>query len=179
MDVYQIIKIHNKMWSEKEIACFIVVVLVTIVLLKKAMFEKKIKFVQAGAILLMIVVLAIIFGSTVFERETTTRQYELLPFWSWKAIFTNHDTTLLLGNILNCIILLPVGILLPFIVGKIVKIKWAALYGFSISATIELCQLVFRRGLFEWDDMIHNTIGCIVGCLIVNEIWKKWSDRKK
>lgn len=23
-------------------------------------------------------------------------------------------------------------------------------------------------GLFEWDDMIHNGLGCMVGCLVVD-----------
>ena len=37
-----------------------------------------------------------------------------------------------------------------------------------ISAVIETSQLVFMRGLFEWDDMIHNGLGCMVGCLVVD-----------
>ena len=38
------------------------------------------------------------------------------------------------------------------------KIKWyqALVIGILMSATIELSQLIFMRGLFEWDDMIHN-----------------------
>ena len=35
-----------------------------------------------------------------------------------------------------------------------------------ISAVIETSQLVFMCGLFEWDDMIHNGLGCMVGCLV-------------
>lgn len=34
---------------------------------------------------------------------------------------------------------------------------------------IEVSQLVFMRGLFEWDDMIHNRIGCIG----TNALWKR------
>lgn len=37
-----------------------------------------------------------------------------------------------------------------------------------LSATIELSQLIFMRGLFEWDDMIHNGLGYMAGCLFTN-----------
>lgn len=40
--------------------------------------------------------------------------------------------------------------------------------GVLISAVIETSQLIFMRGLFEWDDMIHNGLGCMVGCLVVD-----------
>ena len=69
---------------------------------------------------------------------------------------------------LNFILLLPAGILLPLIANH--KIKWyqALLIGILLSATIELSQLIFMRGLFEWDDMIHNGLGCMAGCLFTN-----------
>lgn len=35
-------------------------------------------------------------------------------------------------------------------------------------AMIKTSQLVFMRGLFEWDDMIHNGLGCMVGRLMVD-----------
>lgn len=28
--------------------------------------------------------------------------------------------------------------------------------------------LFFMRGLFEWDDMIHNGLGCMIGCMVTN-----------
>ena len=31
------------------------------------------------------------------------------------------------------------------------------------SFVIELLQLIFRCGLFEFDDMIHNTLGATIG----------------
>lgn len=43
---------------------------------------------------------------------------------------------------------------------------------FQKEAIIEVCQLIFMRGLFEWDDILHNGLGCMVGCLVVS-IFKK------
>ena len=50
------------------------------------------------------------------------------------------------------------------------KIKWRTAFfiGILISAVIEVSQLVFMRGLFEWDDMIHNGVGCMFGGMIGN-----------
>lgn len=53
------------------------------------------------------------------------------------------------------------------------KIWWkVALIGLVFSSFIELSQLVLKRGLCETDDVIHNTVGCVVGyimgiCLII------------
>lgn len=75
-------------------------------------------------------------------------------------------------DLLNCILLLPAGALLPVITNR--KVKWyqALLFGVLISAVIETSQLVFMRGLFEWDDMIHNGLGCMVGYLVVDGVVK-------
>ena len=52
------------------------------------------------------------------------------------------------------------------------KVKWqhALAFGVVVSAVIESSQLIMMRGLFEWDDMIHNGLGCVIGCVIVNKI---------
>lgn len=54
------------------------------------------------------------------------------------------------------------------------KVKWyrALLFGILVSAVIETSQLVFMRGLFEWDDMIHNGLGCMIGSMIINFFMK-------
>lgn len=75
-----------------------------------------------AAVLALVVFLGIVFGSTVFTRTGTIHQYELVPFWSWRDIIRYHDWTLLKENLLNCILLLPAGVLLPIIANH--KIKW-------------------------------------------------------
>lgn len=37
--------------------------------------------------------------------------------------------------------------------------------GLIASAVIEVLQLVLCRGLFEFDDMIHNGFGCMLGSM--------------
>ena len=46
------------------------------------------------------------------------------------------------------------------------------------AAMIKTSQLVFMRGLFEWDDMIHNGLGCMVGRLMVDGAWRNVSKKE-
>ena len=59
----------------------------------------------------------------------------------------------------NIIMFIPIGLLLAPIVGW-----WSVLIGFLFSLTIESGQLLFKCGFSELDDVIHNTIGVILGC---------------
>ena len=153
----------NNPWSPREILCFSCIMVIAVIMMIYLIRKEKMNKLQAAAILAELVFLGIVFGSTVFTRTGSVRQYELIPFWSWSAILRYHDMQLLKENLLNCILLLPAGALLPLIMNR--KIKWqeALLFGVLISATIETSQLITMRGLFEWDDMIHNGLGCMVG----------------
>lgn len=118
----------------------------------------------------LIIYLAIVFASTVFTRMPSVRKYELIPFWSWYEVIVHHSKGLLIEIILNVILLLPVGLLLPIIFDKRIQARDGFLVGAIISAVIETSQLVFKRGLFEWDDMLHNALGCMVGCIVMNVV---------
>ena len=73
-------------------------------------------------------------------------------FWSWKVPGLRSE---IYANIL---LFIPVGILLG------VKVGWKGIpIATGISLIIEVLQLVSRRGLFEFDDVIHNTLGAAVG----------------
>ena len=46
--------------------------------------------------------------------------------------------------------------------------------GCSISTTIEVLQFCFMKGFSELDDVMHNTLGCILGYslwLMVHGLW--------
>ena len=69
-----------------------------------------------------------------------------------------------------CGLLFPAGILLPGVTGR--KLKWwmGLLVGIMVSSAIEISQLWLCRGLFEFDDIIHNSLGCMLGCLLGNRL---------
>lgn len=174
MDIYQIFLKHNRSWTIREIGCFVIAFLLVMMITMCFVKRGSLRWRQAAAGLVAFVFLAVVFGSTVFTRNPgKNRTYELELFWSWREVFYNHSRSLLKENLLNCIMLMPMGLLLPLIRNKRVNLISSFAVGFLISAAIETCQLIFRRGLFEWDDMIHNGIGCMVGCLLMNLFWRK------
>ena len=65
-------------------------------------------------------------------------------------------------NILNVVLFIPVGLLLGL---GFKRMTWqkVLLIGIGLSVSVELLQLVFRKGLCEIDDVIHNVIGCMMG----------------
>ena len=68
---------------------------------------------------------------------------------------------------MNVVVFIPIGILL----GSLLRVKGAWLItlivGLGISVSIEALQYFFHRGFAETDDVMHNTIGCILGWLMV------------
>lgn len=168
--IYEIWTIHNRPWSINEIVIFLIILTICSSFIFRAVYRKQLKIRQGLSMLILIIFMSIVFGSTVFTRTSTISRYKLIPFWSWYEVFVNHSRSLLIEIILNMILLLPVGFLLPAIFDRRVRPSVGFLVGVIISAVIEASQLIFRRGLFEWDDMIHNGFGCMVGCLIMNMI---------
>lgn len=176
MDLYQILTTHNRPWSIREIVIFVLLLAVVagFLLLLKA---HRITRGQAVAGLALYGFLGIVFASTVFTRTPGNRAYELLPFWSWREILFHQDWSLLQENVLNIILFVPIGILLFSLFRKITW-KSALIIGLAISALIETSQLILCRGLFEWDDMIHNTLGCVLGYLVASLLFQKRCGRK-
>lgn len=186
MDIYQIIITYYPIWSPFEWIIFLSVlalaVCIAVVLYKK----QKITMRQSIAGILLLLYLLLVFGSTVFTRMPGERQYLLEVFWSWKKILhyiEQHGmvtgTGLLRENLLNIVMLFPAGMLLPFVFGNRGKIRWwyGLLFGIFISGCIEGLQLILCRGLFEFDDMIHNSLGCMVGCAIGAGCLKKFNKK--
>lgn len=86
MDIYQILTEYNNPWSSREIFCFSCIMVIAVIMMIYLIRKEKMNKLQAAAILAELVFLGIVFGSTVFTRTGSVRQYELIPFWSWSAI---------------------------------------------------------------------------------------------
>lgn len=68
----------------------------------------------------------------------------------------------------NLLLFLPMGIYLPYYISKINKIKAFVITMSVILFSIEVVQVVTRRGSFDIDDFILNMIGALMGF----GIWK-------
>ncbi len=83
---------------------------------------------------------------------------------------------------LNLLLFVPMGYLLPYIFDLFKKgVGRTTLVAFACSLIIENLQLIFRRGFYDFDDLIFNTLGGLLGAVIysryafmvTNPAWKK------
>ena len=108
----------------------------------------------------------IIIAEGIIDRTpgTTMSAVKLVPFWSYMELFRGNIKMLyqMLGNVL---VFMPFGFLIPFITDTH-RLRKSLLFGVCFSVFIELSQLVFQIGFFEFDDMMHNTLGTLLGYLL-------------
>ena len=125
-----------------------------------------------SSVLLLIEYVFLVFCSTVIFRPTgETRQYDFHPFWSYDR------PELLVENTMNVVVFIPVGLLLG---SAFKQMTWwkALLIGCSISITIEALQFWFMKGFSELDDVMHNTVGCIMGYIIYSILVRIFTNTK-
>lgn len=109
-------------------------------------------------------ILLIICSTVVFRQYSEKKTVELRLFWSFDRAM-HGEPYLFYENIMNIVVFVPIGYILCSLLPLS---KWwiTVIIGMSLSVMIELMQLGFHRGLCELDDVIHNTVGCLVGVLI-------------
>lgn len=109
--------------------------------------------------------------TTVLFRETQAEaNYMLNPFWSYAA-YLDGKKILLDEILLNVLLFIPIGLIVSSF-GWFQKWWKVLLFGFALSSGIELMQYVLLRGLCEVDDVIHNTLGSIIGFTIYNRMMR-------
>ena len=110
-----------------------------------------------------------------YDTLIRTSEISLIPFGTF-------DSTMLLSNILtlvlNIIMTMPFGFLLPLIWTEFRSIKKVTLTGFFFSLAIELSQLLNRRATTV-DDLLMNTIGVIIGCIIFKALLRAVTKRNR
>ena len=67
--------------------------------------------------------------------------------------------------LLNMLIFIPVGALIPFITRKN-SYMTSAMAGIAISLSAEICQLVLPIGGFTYVDIINNSLGAFLGAAL-------------
>lgn len=168
MDINQLILPHVRMWSSFEILCFLALFIVLFIILYNLYIRKKINKIQVIGVILLFIYYMLVYGSCVFTRNISHSDPELEIFWSWK-IALKGNRVFLIEIIMNIVMFIPIGLLYRMIDNRFFR---CFVIGMLLTLTIEMSQLIFQRGLFELDDIIHNVLGCMIGyvisCWIVN-----------
>lgn len=110
-----------------------------------------------------------VLGMTVFFRHASTKAMVYPPFWSYASVWQDGGMTVLHEIILNIVLFVPLGFL-----WGIQSLKWpkkwqwlsTIILGVCLSAVIELLQYFLKKGCVELDDVIHNTLGCMLGFVL-------------
>ncbi len=142
------------------------------VLFSIIVFYYNIKHTQRKPILKSLLLIYIVFVLllTLFtrtQREHITAQW--MPLWSWREVIVHHRQRLLEENVLNILMLAPIGSM-AFLLNENIRPRHAFHIGLLFSMSIEFSQFIFHLGLFEWDDILHNTLGCVAGMFITKKL---------
>jgi len=114
-------------------------------------------------ILLVDWVFLVLGTSVIFRESGDDYRIRLLPLISY---FEQGENSYFMEaaalNILNVALFFPVGLLLGC---GYKNMTWRRAMGIGVvlSVSIEILQLIFKRGLCETDDVIHNVAGCMIG----------------
>ena len=115
-------------------------------------------------IFLFICYLVILFGATLMSRSnvySSTLSSHLLS--SYKEAWYNFSFTAWRNLVLNILMFVPMGFLLPIIFKWQNRFWKVCLSSLSVSIMIELMQYITKRGVVEVDDVFNNTLGAFIG----------------
>ena len=167
------------------VVALIGVILLVYNLIRKFKKQKKVTF-PIGSLLLcavFIIYLVVVVGATMLRYRMHSFAGgigEIYPlFYSYKEAWNHFSAREWRNIILNIMMFVPFGFLLP-LVSKKFQVFWKTyLAGFLFTFLIEMTQLLFNLGICELDDFMNNTVGAMIGygfyrlfVFIVNK-WKK------
>ena len=132
---------------------------------------------------LFLTCLAVIAAATLTDRtpDTISTEPEWIPFHSYRAAIAGENKEILRSNFMNLVLFYPAGLLacdlLPKNWSRAKRTIFVTILFALVSLAIEFCQYHFALGQAEADDVIHNTLGALIGALVntipVNRILRK------
>lgn len=105
----------------------------------------------------------VVLGAVFLNRGNIYGVMNLHLFSSYREAYNEMQISLFRNIILNILLFMPLGFLLPIYSDKLKKIYKIAILGFITTLLIEFMQYITKRGIFEVDDIFNNTIGAILG----------------
>lgn len=122
----------------------------------------------------------IVLGAVFLNRGGIYGVANLHLFSSYKEAYHKMEMTLFRNNILNILLFMPLGFLLPVYTDKLKKIYKVVPIGFLISLVIETIQYITKMGIFEIDDIFNNTVGVLLGycILMLLDCFRKKENRR-
>ncbi len=99
----------------------------------------------------------------------------LIPLSSYYRYFLGNNPEAFRTNTANLAVFYPPGLILSDIFQRNKKKKIIiGLIAFGLSASIEIVQCIFSIGYTEIDDIIHNTLGAVLGVIGYDLAYKRF-----
>lgn len=106
----------------------------------------------------------IVIGITNLSRgESFSGQVNLNIFSGYIDAWNSFSLISFQLIVFNVLMFVPLGILLPLYSRRFMQFKWTFAATFLATLLIEIFQVVTGRGIFELDDIFHNTLGGVLG----------------
>ena len=115
----------------------------------------------------------------VFGQENY--RYNLVPFkeierfWTYRRELGIHSFYNLVGNVF---IFMPAGFFIPLLWENKKGFLFTVCVTFQMSLLVEALQLVLRVGSFDVDDLLLNTLGGVLGYILLILV-EKWRHHEK
>lgn len=157
---------------------FVVILVILLVLCRKrfGLWRTRVLFAIPAALYG-----ALLICITLNVNRSDTQGLILNPMENFRALFTAMRVHQLRGMQSNIFLFIPCGVF-SALYFKQRKLLFSILFGAVLSVSIEVLQLVFRRGYTETMDVICNTLGAAIGAAttifilyIINQLQKRRS----
>lgn len=115
--------------------------------------------------LLVEYVFVVISSTVIFRDHYSIARWELMPFWTYKAVIDHVPGVKIWDIVLNVVMFMPLGFLVKMLYPRI-GVGMILLIAIACSLSIEVLQNIYSKGISQFDDIMHNSIGAILGWLI-------------
>lgn len=124
----------------------------------------------AGTAALLVLWAGMVLLTTVLIRNNSgSSVFSLLPLHSYREVLAGGNPEILRSNFMNVVLFFPAGLMIGSLLSERMpygrRLLAAAVLCFHFSLGIELTQYFCALGRGEVDDILHNTLGALLGCL--------------
>ena len=140
---------------------------------------------KIAAVVFVIYIFVVLYITLLGRTGHQELHISLVPFWSywvmlrgvfralcqcdWRGVmqevkFIGYPTWSSLA--LNILLFVPLGMLTPIVIKSFGSLKKNFIFAFLLSLSIEILQIITKKGWFDVDDVINNTLGTVIGFIL-------------
>jgi hypothetical protein len=131
----------------------------------------KLTNVQGAAVFLLVAWMTLVVGLTILDRGADYGGQ--VNFWLLSGYVTAWNNRSLIEFqfiVFNMIMFMPLGFLLPLLEKRLRRYVPILVISVMVSLCVETAQLLTARGIFDLDDILHNTLGGLAGYRLIDAV---------